>query len=131
MCVLGGNDLALPAPVMSSARARGELEWRPTIDSVTALRQLLDGMARRAHVESPPLSGDPRLAGRRGTARCGNGCPPAGSILSMVNEAAPRLSHLPWSMGRLPRCFARPGGLRRDPVRVTAIKPVNAGWWFL
>ena len=64
----GWIDLALQAPVMSSARARRELDWKPTVDSVTALRQLLDGMAHRAHVKSPPLSGDPRLAGRIGGA---------------------------------------------------------------
>jgi UDP-glucose 4-epimerase len=64
----GWIDLALQAPVMSSARARRELDWKPTIDSVTALRQLLDGMSRRAHLDSPPLSADPRLAGRLGGA---------------------------------------------------------------
>jgi UDP-glucose 4-epimerase len=62
----GWIDLALQAPVMSSARARRELSWQPKTDSVTALRQLFEGMARRAYAPSPPLSGDPRLPGRLG-----------------------------------------------------------------
>jgi nucleoside-diphosphate-sugar epimerase len=64
----GWVDLALRAPVMSSARASRELDWEPTVDAVAALRELIDGIARHAHAQSPALSGDPRLAGRLGGA---------------------------------------------------------------
>ena len=62
----GWVDLALAAPVMSTARAESVLGWRPSVDAVTALRELLAGMAERAHTSSPPLSGAWSLPGRLG-----------------------------------------------------------------
>ncbi|GAA0575889.1 NAD-dependent epimerase/dehydratase family protein [Paractinoplanes ferrugineus] len=63
----GWIRLALAAPLMSSSRAARELDWKPRVDSVAALRELVAGMAERAHnAASPPLSGDPGLPGRPG-----------------------------------------------------------------
>jgi UDP-glucose 4-epimerase len=64
----GWVELALKAPLMSCDRIAAELEWRPLLDSVTALRELLRGLADRAHTDSPPLSADPHLPGRLGGA---------------------------------------------------------------
>jgi len=61
---VGWVDLALNAPLMSSGRAETELGWTPGVDSVSALRELLAGMAARTGTASPPLSADPRLPGR-------------------------------------------------------------------
>ena len=60
----GWVHLALAAPLMSTERAARELGWTPRTDAVAALRELVAGMAERAHAPSPPLSGDPRLPGR-------------------------------------------------------------------
>jgi UDP-glucose 4-epimerase len=66
----GWVELALKAPLMSSDRIASELGWRPTHDAVSALRELIDGMATRASADTPPLSGDPDLPGRlRGLVR--------------------------------------------------------------
>jgi UDP-glucose 4-epimerase len=66
----GWVTLALNAPLMSCNRALAELGWRPTVDAVTALRELMAGMADRATTGSPPLSTDPELPGRlRGALR--------------------------------------------------------------
>jgi UDP-glucose 4-epimerase len=62
----GWVHLALKAPLMSCGRAAGELGWRPRFDAVTALRELVGGMAERAGAPSPPLSADPDLPGRFG-----------------------------------------------------------------
>jgi UDP-glucose 4-epimerase len=63
----GWIHLALNAPLMSTARAERELGWQPQRDAVTALRELIAGMAVRAHKDaSPPLSGDPDAPGRPG-----------------------------------------------------------------
>ena len=51
---------------MSTARVRAELGWRPPVDAVDALRELIDGMAHRAHTDSPPLSADRMQPGRPG-----------------------------------------------------------------
>ncbi|SBT50541.1 NAD-dependent epimerase/dehydratase family protein [Micromonospora auratinigra] len=61
---VGWVDLALNAPLMSSERAESELGWRPTVDALTALRDLFAGMSHRAGTEGPPLSTDPALPGR-------------------------------------------------------------------
>ncbi|MCU7727519.1 NAD-dependent epimerase/dehydratase family protein [Actinoplanes sp. KI2] len=60
----GWVHLALAAPLMSCDRAERELGWTPRTDAVSALRELVAGMADRAHAPSPPLSGDPDLPGR-------------------------------------------------------------------
>jgi UDP-glucose 4-epimerase len=62
----GWVQLALQAPIMSCEKARTELGWRPAVDTVSALRELLSGLAERAHTPSPPLAADPTLPGRLG-----------------------------------------------------------------
>jgi nucleoside-diphosphate-sugar epimerase len=64
----GWVDLALRSPLLSSRRAEELLGWRPATDPVTALRDLMAGMATRAGTSSPPLSPDPALPGRTGGA---------------------------------------------------------------
>ncbi|MCW3844387.1 NAD-dependent epimerase/dehydratase family protein [Micromonospora yasonensis] len=61
---VGWVDLALNAPLLSSERAESELDWHPRTDAVTALKDLLTGMAARAGTGAPPLSADPHLPGR-------------------------------------------------------------------
>jgi nucleoside-diphosphate-sugar epimerase len=62
----GWVDLGLQAPLLSTRRARAVLGWEPRVDAVTALRELLDGMAARAHTASPPMSDRPESPGRFG-----------------------------------------------------------------
>ena len=62
----GWVQLALKAPLMSCDRIAAELDWRPLVDSVTTLKELVGGLADRAHTSSPPLSDDPALPGRLG-----------------------------------------------------------------
>ncbi|MGI5176569.1 NAD-dependent epimerase/dehydratase family protein [Dactylosporangium sp. CA-152071] len=62
----GWVQLALSAPLMSSERATTELGWHPSVDAVAALRELVDGMAARAHTKSPPMSAGRLLPGRTG-----------------------------------------------------------------
>jgi nucleoside-diphosphate-sugar epimerase len=62
----GWVRLALSAPLMSSARAAAELGWHPSVDAVEALRELVGGMATRAHTDSPPMSAGRLLPGRPG-----------------------------------------------------------------
>ena len=52
----GWVDLAFSAPVMDAGRARRELGWSPRYSSEEALLDLLEGLRRRAGVETPPLS---------------------------------------------------------------------------
>ncbi|AGZ45217.1 putative NAD-dependent epimerase/dehydratase [Actinoplanes friuliensis DSM 7358] len=63
---VGWVRLGLKAPLMSCDRVASELGWRPLVDAVHTLKELVAGMAARAHTESPPLSGDPSLPGRLG-----------------------------------------------------------------
>jgi UDP-glucose 4-epimerase len=62
----GWVHLGLQAPLMSCDRIAAELGWKPLVSSVTALRELVAGLADRAHTDSPPLSGDPNRPGRLG-----------------------------------------------------------------
>ncbi|MCA2216177.1 NAD-dependent epimerase/dehydratase family protein [Jidongwangia harbinensis] len=62
----GWVEMGLKAPLMSTDRITRELGWRPATDAVSALTELVAGMADRAHTDSPPLSGDPALPGRFG-----------------------------------------------------------------
>lgn len=62
----GWVQLALNAPLMSSERAAAELGWHPAVDAVTALRELVDGMATRAHTTSAPMSAGRMRPGRPG-----------------------------------------------------------------
>lgn len=52
----GWVDMAQGAPVMDTSRARTELGWRPRVDSLAAIRSVLEGLGRGAGVPaSPPL----------------------------------------------------------------------------
>jgi UDP-glucose 4-epimerase len=62
----GWVRLALKAPLMSCDRAAADLGWRPRTDAVSALRELVAGIAGEAGTESPPLADDPGLPGRWG-----------------------------------------------------------------
>ena len=62
----GWVELGLRAPLMSTERISRELGWAARTDAVSALTELVAGMAERAHTDSPPLSGDPALPGRFG-----------------------------------------------------------------
>ncbi|BFU45156.1 NAD-dependent epimerase/dehydratase family protein [Krasilnikovia sp. MM14-A1004] len=62
----GWVHLALKAPLMSCVRAAHELGWSPAHDAVSALRELVAGIAERAGAPSPPLSAGPELPGRPG-----------------------------------------------------------------
>jgi hypothetical protein len=62
----GWVRLALKAPLMSCDRAAAELGWRPRVDAVSALRELVAGLAVRAHADTPPLRDDADLPGRMG-----------------------------------------------------------------
>jgi UDP-glucose 4-epimerase len=63
---VGWVRLGLKAPLMSCDRIKAELGWRPLVDAVHTLKELVAGLADRAHTDSPPLSGDPALPGRLG-----------------------------------------------------------------
>jgi len=60
----GWIDLAASVPVMSTARARSELDWVPHHDARSALADLLAGMGRGAGTSSPVMA--PRAAWWRG-----------------------------------------------------------------
>ncbi|GAA2326380.1 NAD-dependent epimerase/dehydratase family protein [Dactylosporangium salmoneum] len=60
----GWVQLALSAPLMATTRAERELGWRPTVDAAGALRELVHGIATRAHADTPPLSGRRTAPGR-------------------------------------------------------------------
>jgi UDP-glucose 4-epimerase len=62
----GWVHLGLKAPLMSCDRIAAELDWRPLVDSVRTLKELVAGLADRAHTDSPPLSADPAMPGRLG-----------------------------------------------------------------
>jgi nucleoside-diphosphate-sugar epimerase len=51
----GWVDLALGAPLMSTARAQHELGWQPRFDAHTALADLLGGMREDAAAPTPAL----------------------------------------------------------------------------
>lgn len=55
----GWLDLALKAPIMSTARATEELGWVPLYSSVRALLELFDGMREGRHGDTVPLAGNP------------------------------------------------------------------------
>ncbi len=62
----GWVELGLKAPLMSCDRIAAELGWEPAHDAVSALTELVGGLADRAHTGSPPMAGDPSLPGRLG-----------------------------------------------------------------
>jgi nucleoside-diphosphate-sugar epimerase len=51
----GWVRLAAAAPLLSTERAERELGWHPRMDALTALAELIDGMARGTGTPSPPL----------------------------------------------------------------------------
>jgi nucleoside-diphosphate-sugar epimerase len=51
----GWLDLAYPVPLMSSERARRELDWTPGTDAQAALEELIGGMRSGAGTASAPL----------------------------------------------------------------------------
>ena len=51
----GWVDLALAVPLLDSSRAGRELGWQPSVAADDALVELLDGMAGRAGLPTPPL----------------------------------------------------------------------------
>src|SRR5256885_11039682 len=51
----GWVNLATAAPLMATDRAEKELGWRPRHDALSALAELIDGMARGAGTGAPPL----------------------------------------------------------------------------
>ncbi len=54
----GWIDVAVQVPLMSTDRARSELEWVPTIDAASALSDVVDAVARRRRTSgSAPLQG--------------------------------------------------------------------------
>jgi UDP-glucose 4-epimerase len=57
----GWLDLALGVPMMDTSRARKELGWEPTVTSLEALDDLLQGMRNAEGAPTPPL--DPTAGG--------------------------------------------------------------------
>jgi UDP-glucose 4-epimerase len=51
----GWVDMGLAVPVMDTTRAREHLGWTPTMDSESALRELLEGMRETSGLDTPPL----------------------------------------------------------------------------
>jgi len=60
----GTKDPPVAGPLMATRRAEHELGWRPRVDAVAALADLLDGMARRDGMLVAPLRPRPGAAGR-------------------------------------------------------------------
>ncbi|HWC07848.1 MAG TPA: DUF892 family protein [Solirubrobacterales bacterium] len=54
----GWLDMALNVPLMSSDRARAELDWQPTRSGIEALEELLEGMREGHGHATPPLAED-------------------------------------------------------------------------
>jgi nucleoside-diphosphate-sugar epimerase len=51
-------DLALSIPVMDTTRATTELGWTPTVDALSAVGEVIEGMRDRAGGRTPPLRSD-------------------------------------------------------------------------
>ena len=51
----GWLDMGFALPLLDSTRARRELEWSPTVDAVSVLREVLTGMRETASDRTPPL----------------------------------------------------------------------------
>lgn len=68
----GWLDMALAVPLMSSQRARDELNWGPQRTSIEALEELLEGIRRGRGKSTPPLE-SPGPSGRLDELRTGVG----------------------------------------------------------
>jgi nucleoside-diphosphate-sugar epimerase len=51
-------DLFLSVPVMDTTRATTELGWTPTMDSLSVIREVMEGMREGAGGQTPPLDPD-------------------------------------------------------------------------
>lgn len=51
-------DLALSLPVMDTTRARTELGWKPTVDALDAVAEVMAGMREGRGGSTPPLTAD-------------------------------------------------------------------------
>jgi UDP-glucose 4-epimerase len=51
-------DLAYGVPLLDASRARRELGWAPRYDAEHALRDIVEGIAEGAGIETPPLDPD-------------------------------------------------------------------------
>lgn len=60
----GWIRMAVAGPLLSTRRAEHELGWQARMDAVTALAELLDGMARRDGMPVAPLRPRPSATGR-------------------------------------------------------------------
>ena len=69
----GWLDLGLGVPLMSTARARSELDWEPRTSSLDALLELLAGMRQGAGASTPPLDPDAGGPARSGELLSGVG----------------------------------------------------------
>ena len=70
----GWLDMGLGVPLMDSTRIRTELGWTPQWTSMGALRDLLEGIARGADFDTPPLAhatGGPARVGEIAHGRVG------------------------------------------------------------
>lgn len=65
-------DLVLSIPLLDTTRIRTELGWEPTVSSVEAMREVLEGMVHHAFGETPTLAPD-SLASRVDEVRTGVG----------------------------------------------------------
>jgi UDP-glucose 4-epimerase len=60
----GWVDMALGAPIMSTARARRELGWEPARSADSALLELIEGMRTGEDYPTPPLTAESSGPGR-------------------------------------------------------------------
>ncbi|MBE2316519.1 NAD-dependent epimerase/dehydratase family protein [Solirubrobacter sp. CPCC 204708] len=51
----GWLDMGLAVPIMDTSRARSHLGWTPTVDSESALLEVLTGMRETEGLDTPPL----------------------------------------------------------------------------
>lgn len=71
-------DLFLSLPVMDTTRARTELGWEPTVDSLGALQVAIDGIRDAASGPTPPLQAD--AGGRARMGEVGSGLGETGGV---------------------------------------------------
>jgi nucleoside-diphosphate-sugar epimerase len=52
----GWVDMALGVPLMSSSRARAELDWQPRVNACDTVRELIEGIRQGRDEMTPPLA---------------------------------------------------------------------------